>query len=817
MICPNKNSQEWRDLVSKVGERQAYVLWNMGVNPEQPMVFEKSSYAYTDNPLYTTISQRVAADPDYFLNAYSTYLRPLLNGRTDPSSISTALYQRLDGKKGVVEGDSYRTAEGVFLLFPESKREYKSVREIPKTMLGLLNTLQDKFGIGFEVIDDPNDKRKGAYINDGDSKLVLINLAHATEDTPFHEYLHPFVRLLLSQNSALFNSFATQARKEINSKLDDEEVVTEWLGRMALKDTKNSYLQAFFQWISRIISSIAGKKIPQISELTSLKDVLNYLHGKVDVSDERTLTYAEQNLDEFAATLKNSGKLLFKKTRDESGTDYIAELKKITNALGLSTSDQSDFYQDKSGKDVAKRLTPFVGDRQLGEFSVKYKDKPYSYAEYAVREEFQQQGINTKGVPTEQILGNIKDGDGTDWSFAQRLAAYEAEFGRQRVYGKMVHSYMQYLLESDKTAREEAKQNAVMYAKQLEPELKDIDNFDKLRVYRENIQTIVNALGLYVDVDGDKRIPAGKQDRISPELTVMSNLLVDGFGNKIASTIDGLVQHNNGELSMFDWKTGNIVSDMGASQILQHGKAWGLPDSKLSRAYLELAFRTMIIKEHFPDARFRDISIARLHADGQVTKMKLDLQPYLSTIGEYYRSVHPELYKTIKEKGLFEERNYSGTPTALLKLYDALKDLAPQDQLDYLHAQLTILRYGKTPEAIQKDPYLRSVERTYTDAILEISKTEGQSLNEKVEDIPNVTGGFKNFSDIANPKVQVFHKVLLDARHEMNSDMHKIATEHDHLVQELLKDYGHSAPLRKALDTTAVASFLYGVAFMHPA
>ena len=41
MICPNKNSKEWKDLVKRVGESNAYLLFDLQASSEEKVSTKK--------------------------------------------------------------------------------------------------------------------------------------------------------------------------------------------------------------------------------------------------------------------------------------------------------------------------------------------------------------------------------------------------------------------------------------------------------------------------------------------------------------------------------------------------------------------------------------------------------------------------------------------------------------------------------------------------------------------------------------------------------------------------------------------------------
>lgn len=76
------------------------------------------------------------------------------------------------------------------------------------SLINILNRLSQKFGIPYEI--DTKMPYKGKYYNG----KVYINPTLVTEDTPYHEFAHPFIASIKRLNRTLYNNLAAQIRKE---------------------------------------------------------------------------------------------------------------------------------------------------------------------------------------------------------------------------------------------------------------------------------------------------------------------------------------------------------------------------------------------------------------------------------------------------------------------------------------------------------------------------------------------------------------------------------------------------------------------------
>lgn len=254
---------------------------------------------------------------------------------------------------------------------------------------------------------------------------------------------------------------------------------------------------------------------------------------------------------------------------------------------------------------------------------------------------------------------------------------------------------------------------------------------------------------------------------------------------------------------------------MNTTKLMQYGERLGIEDSKLNRGYLELAFRALILKEHFPNIRFRNVSIVKLSKRGNHSNMEVDLSPFLAMIGNYYEANLPQVYTQLKEKGLLDVSNYLGTKAAVMTALPGALQFAPlEEQVQHVKAKLEMIYLRNDERQIKADPELSRQVKVYTEALLELKKIPGANLDADIEDIPAATGQLKNLSDIANPKVQVLHREILKARHNANKRIQELVDEHDKLALEVVAE-ATNKPL-KVLRKLAAASFITGLFTMNP-
>ncbi len=762
MICPNVNHPEYKALVAKVGKTRALAIWaTTDLNDVQ--------LSTPKNNVLDTIAETVAAHEPFLREAFPKFVRA--NQAFTKQDLVRAFYERIKGYEGGTISKGYVTKDGkTTTLFPkpEVSPSIKSAKTVTPLIQSALLKLRKQFNVDFDLIYDPSVEWKGKYLNDGTSKRVVINLAHATLDTPFHEYYHPLVRMIKNQNEALYNKMLEEAG------VTEEEDLVQRLGEEAAKRMPANWFQKFLTWVQAKFRRFFPNS-KELGSASTLRDVLDAIHSTpIDVSSENTLEEA------FQSTLKGAFNKMKNRitgqsasdTKADASKDYIKELVDESKDEGFAPKDDQ-VYSNGKGEEVT-RLSPFIGDRELGNFSLKYKGKPYSTAEAVVRKLYEMRGLSTDTPLTVE-----QDGKKISFTFEELVEAKQKELKRQSVFGKMVHAYFNYALETDRDAELEALQLLIKLGEDYGVQ-GDILKSREIRPYRENLSRILKNAGLRFQVDENETVT--NPDRMAPEVVIVSKLL------KIGTTADGIVQHYNGELSIVDWKTGNIMSDYASPLMMAYGERWNINDSKLSRAQLEVVFRALMIKEKHPEAKFRDLMIVKVDKDGNSRVYKIDAEPYLGMIGDFYKATNPEIYAQLQEKGLLEAKNYWGTPVELIRVYNSIKGKPYEEQVQVVQEQLNDITLKYTKEELEGMEYLKKLRAGLTRALLELQKQPHVNLDEQGEDIDTFRGKFKNLSDISNRQVQTLHQIKMRRDAEMHKEMHALDMEHKKLVQAVLEE-----------------------------
>lgn len=763
MICPIKN-KHWNELVEKYGD-DAYIINRMGGVPS-------SSTFEEDSPVFRAIYNKVSLDPEYYSKKYAPYLQGKARDGS-PLSLTRAFFYRVDKYKNNQVIDDHIVGDTSISMFPTTSEEFRKVVNVPNLAYKVLSDLKNRFNIDFTLVDDPDLAYGGKYVNVDGQKHIIINVSKARLDTLFHEYYHPFVRQIKNANPALYESLLQQANATT------EEQLVQRLGEMAADKYPSSFLARFLAIVNKLLEALTGKTY-NLTGKSTLEEVVQYLMNEnVDVSAENTLMTAYQAKKIYEGAEKIE--------REKFAVDIMPILKAASKEV--KTNDDTVYYYDLAGNIVGKRLTSFVGDKEEGEFSKRLRDKPSSYTVYEARKIYAENRLSE----SEPISYQDKM-----YTFDELVAKMEQEASVNRLYGKAGHAYFQYLTETDPILKAEAKSNFDAYSLEMAKAGKNIRD---LSVVENDYSELLNLIGVETG------------DRVSSEIALLSQELTTKDGNKIGTTADGVVQHANGEITLFDLKFGNIASDMFTNRMMEYGAALGVRDSKVSRAYLELAFRAMMLKEQFPDVKFRAIKLVKVDSNSDHREMELDLSTYLEVIASYYAKTNPALHESLEAKGLFNVQRYQGQSAVLNKYMKTMQDWSLATKLEYVENKLKALTLYTNRR--EKDSTNVKEERAVLAKLYqELIKSPEVNLKREGDDISAILGDFKNFSDIAHPQVQALHGEIQTVRSAMKKEFNDISNQEQKLFKDVLTEAAPSQEARnwiKKMTTGGLAAAIVGV------
>lgn len=223
----------------------------------------------------------------------------------------------------------------------------------------ILDKLQGKFNIPWEI--DNNQQSIGRFENG----KVYINMNLVQDDTPFHEYAHPFVELIKLKNPVLYKSLSSRANKLVtldgtniseyvknlypDLKGDDltSEIITTAIGLASQKqiqeDTDPSGPFARFMEIMR---TFFNKLVDYFQELTlqpHQKIIASEINPETSFEDlARILFYTDNQIDFEGLT--------FEKLFEQRANDVFNRLKEIGSKVTLREEDHKYFVDGKEVK-----------------------------------------------------------------------------------------------------------------------------------------------------------------------------------------------------------------------------------------------------------------------------------------------------------------------------------------------------------------------------------------------------------------------------------------------------------------------------------
>lgn len=265
-----------------------------------------------------------------------------------------------------------------------------------KSVTKMLDKLKEKFGVDYEIVNDPNADWKGKYEK---GKVYINSAKNITADTPFHEYLHPFVASLKKDNKALYDKLIRELQSvqegldEIESvktspgysTLSEEEKLDEalvsYLGKLSSKtltDTgdivesktervRQSILSQFTNWFRRTLNKLLGIKVKDLQLNYNLQDVANMValsDTKINLGELPIEANAQYQLDEKTRGFKERMKQLGNDIQNKVIDDLLHEAKPGEEDLGkvILEEDNHIYMHTKTGQIYKSVTTAIKGE-----------------------------------------------------------------------------------------------------------------------------------------------------------------------------------------------------------------------------------------------------------------------------------------------------------------------------------------------------------------------------------------------------------------------------------------------------------------------
>lgn len=241
------------------------------------------------------------------------------------------------------------------------------------TLVSTLNKLSERFGI--QWVEDNTQSTLGRY----DNGIVYINSNLAKADTPFHEFIHPFINIIQKENPALFKALvqqvqghksyeATKAKyPELWNQEDKtdfhKEAITQAAGEYAANEADDSkgifkFLKTLFEKIKNFFKDVLGVSKEDLTEFgpkTTLREIGKFFakgEGKLDLSKDNTqgvfLQKPVMNSQEVENTINAVGQAVKLETAQRTYEDS-------------TDGEVESFYKTVNGEEL-QRTTDFIGD-----------------------------------------------------------------------------------------------------------------------------------------------------------------------------------------------------------------------------------------------------------------------------------------------------------------------------------------------------------------------------------------------------------------------------------------------------------------------
>ena len=206
-----------------------------------------------------------------------------------------------------------------------------------ETATKMLDRLKERFGVDYQVVNEPNSEWKAKFQN---GKVYVNSAKEITKDTPFHEYLHPFISVLKTDNKSLYDKLmkelqsieeglseienvkATEGYSNLSEEDQMDEALISYLGKLAagnMTDAGNiedsqvsrvrlSMMTQFKNWLRRMFNKVFSIKLSDLElnyNLQDIADMISLSESKIDLTGMPVSVKPMYQLDERTRTFKN--------------------------------------------------------------------------------------------------------------------------------------------------------------------------------------------------------------------------------------------------------------------------------------------------------------------------------------------------------------------------------------------------------------------------------------------------------------------------------------------------------------------------------
>ena len=775
-FCPNKSNPEYKNLVAELGEANAYNAWFLN-NKElltsdkvetEPIIPSIEKAMTLLEGINLSVSPRklptFREEVEMVNKKYPTLFGLSLDrlwaiAREINRKYKTIIATVIPSPGNDIGDHEIRLVEKPTRSFFDPDVVNKLQKLFPRTEIKQINTGQAQQMLGNQLTSRTKSFIKG--------NTVYVIGDRVDGETLVEEFLHPFIEYIYQNNRELFDSLYKDARndKELSGRITrsykeftvtdkQKEMVTQKLAELLhnnymtsepntieqiktnMKNLYKSLVEFFQKWLGGYVLNV--EELPSNMDLEQLANILNTKDLEVPVEYLYQPTFSL--LDEISKQSKEGGYAVV-----------------------------GDSYQDKFNNKFT-RLTEWV--RNLS--SLKGKTSADFAKNQAVLEFNRGSKYISNGVEV------IKLPDGREITLEQLIQEKTIEFETSKAYGTLAHLLIERAikkLSGDDYTDLEAKIKAIAEGS---PTQNPIDLY-KLDWIDKNIEIILRLAGLNI---ANKELNSSQKDKALAEVPYVLEKL--GIG----TTMDGIIEHPDGTISIKDWKTGRLLSDELSPELLtEFGDSLeDIHDNKLDRAKLEVVLRALMLKYKNPSAKFRQLSIEYLNKNTLLETKNINLENYLKFLSNYFQKNDPELFKELNDRRLFDFNEYA------LRIADDTNKVFQEkkETIESLDEQITILRNRIATEKRQdvKDQLKYKLteltrKRISIESNIPISLTE-EGSNKDISWFKRVFG---NLSSVSDPLIRLYKSILDQATMAFNADYKSFEKELDVLTKELLKEH----------------------------
>lgn len=604
---------------------------------------------------------------------------------------------------------------------------------------------------------------------------------------------HLYENFMNSELKDRYPNAAKSAVEFISDLLSDNDLYAEMSKVSKSKLEGGNLIKKIIDWIVDLFYKVTGQENRILSDLSyylnniTRDTLLMQMEDPTFKLNLNAKKYSESNQpDQLYSLLNSVGMQIKEDQRPRNNFKFeptlVSPLEATANPAasleelpGAELNAEGTLYQGEDGN-TYERLSHFM-DKNFMTSKKLRGESELTREEYIATQVFTSQGKSTE---TDRAYK-----DGKSFSFPELVAYLKSEIQTSLNRGKAAHKILEILLLKDLP-------NNKAKADQLTAELRELlqgkDGAKPLRKkdfewINEDFGTILKILGINYRQDKEGNVLDVYDDMYS-EITTYSPLL------KIATTIDGVFEDaGNGDLHLFDWKTGALFSDQYVNRIMQYAASSSLRDSKISRAKMDVVLRAFMIKEHLPHKKFRQMAIGHLNKTTKIDKYPIELQSYLDVLAKYLQENDPVAYEKALADGLLDERNYWGQVTvqADTKKYTA-GDVETRKRR--ILARIQEITSFNTPALIEQNKTLSDELAMLTRLYTQLGGKEGENLLPDYEqDISFVERWLSNLKDLKSAVIKPFSKLYLDGKMRVTKRHREMMDEYEAKIFPVIQEY----------------------------